>query len=190
MQEEDDDSATTAAEERATPKDTARQRAYNNNNKRSRRVRKHHGPERTRQCGRYLPRRHSIKMLSKVADREGWREGEARRAPDTNEQQRGRSPRRRRRRRRWRKRRPPRDIKGCCAADQGKRRGIPWRGGSQEGSGSAVFGARAQPPLSSLPLPSPRHSERPRKRDFPAGARTLLVPSVDTCGTDGPSFRQ
>lgn len=75
MQEEDDDSATTAAEERATPKDTARQRAYNNNNKRSRRVRKHHGPERTRQCGRYLPRRHSIKMLSKVADREGWRGG-------------------------------------------------------------------------------------------------------------------
>lgn len=58
--------------------------------------------------------------------------------------------------------RPPRDIKGCCAADRPPmvREGIPWRGGSRDHEGSepalrGAFGTRALglSPLSPLQRP-------------------------------------
>lgn len=68
--------------------------------------------EQTRQCGRYLPRRHSIKMLSRecsgLSRGVGTRREEHRRGSEGGP--------RRMRAGELSKRRPARDIKGCCAA--------------------------------------------------------------------------
>lgn len=68
--------------------------------------------EQTRQCGRYLPRRHSIKMLSRecsgLSRGVGTRREELRRGSEGGP--------RRMRAGKLSRRRPARDIKGCCAA--------------------------------------------------------------------------
>lgn len=141
--------------------------------------------EQTRQCGRYLPRRHSIKMLSRecsgLSRGVGTRREELRRGSEGGP--------RRMRAGELSRRRPARDIKGCCAAaptgrderekervsKREKRHPVAWWVPRYEGIRADRRGRTGRGKVRRGPGPARARTERARALGKPSKNVTLLA---------------